>query len=56
MEHEVLIQEEDKGCDSNEVENTVDPFGAEQTMPMDEDMVLHPEYEDKKVDDDLGDL
>lgn len=58
MEHDVVIQEEGKACDSYEIENTVDPFGAEQTMPIDEDMNCHPEYEDKKVadEDELGQL
>jgi hypothetical protein len=29
MEHDVIVQEEGKECDTYEVENTVDPFGAE---------------------------
>ena len=33
------------------MENAVDPFGAEQTHPIDEDMQVHPEYEEKKIDE-----
>jgi len=29
MESEVLVQEENKDCDGYEIENEVDPFGAE---------------------------
>jgi hypothetical protein len=52
---EIVIQEEEKGADSYEIENEVDPFGAEQTEPKEEDMKCDPEYADHKVDE-MADL
>lgn len=48
MEAFLVIQEKVEG-DPYEVENTDNAFAAEQSVPNDADMNVHPEYKD--VDD-----
>ncbi len=53
---DVLIQEANEGADEFKLENDVDPFGAEQTQPIEEDMKCDPEYEQKHQNEELGEL